>query len=132
MAKYVIGEGKEFAIGDKVYYRIPASKTVIRPDGKLRFPDGYAEVTCRIVAINENAHDDSRYTLEVSQRTLSYVKGNKITTSGNHFSRKRTIGNGRKRARRVEMTSEDRKLAIQALVSVGGRDNIRAAMELLK
>jgi len=138
MAKVKIGEGKKlFTVGETVYYRFYVGKTHLRAsDGSPRFPDGFAEVTCTIKRIyDENSDTYRRYELVVSRRCLGYSKGMVLFDNGDKISRKRTIGNGRKRATRVRPNQEERGMMARALIDIGNANRdveaFRAAKSLI-
>ena len=138
MAKVKIGEGtKLFAVGETVYYRFYVGQTHLRAkDGSPRFPDGFAEVACTIKRIyEENSDTYRRYELVVTSRCLGYSKGMVLFDNGDKISRKRTIGNGRKRAKPLRPTQEERGMMARALIDIGNQtgnvEAFRAAKSLI-
>ena len=140
MAKVKIGEGtKLFKVGETVYYRFYVGQTHLRAkDGSPRFPDGFAEVACTIKRIYEGTdllNRDRRYELVVSRRCLGYSKGMVLFDNGDKISRKRTIGNGRKRAKPLRPTQEERGMMARALIDIGNQtgnvEAFRAAKSLI-
>lgn len=123
--KVKIGEGnRKFAVGDRVYYRFHVGKDayVNIKTGEPRFPDGYAEVACTIKRIYEGIDPLNlarRYELVVIRRTLDYQKGYTFSDNGNNIFFEKTVGNGRKRAKRPVLNRDDRAVIAGALIQAG-------------